>query len=331
MSRMPGATWKPLAADWNSQPRMSAHDIFCIHTMVGGLDGTDSLFRVNNGPGYDGTESHFGVGGDGTKVQWQDIRYQADANYLGNGRVISSENADHGPQFPAWTGSDVPPLTPAQIEANAQILAWVSSPAAHADCPPTWICHREGIPLVLIPDSKPGRRGVAPHRWGVPGYVVVGGELWSTSRGKACPGDRRIAQIPQIILRARDIAAGNTDSPFSLMESEMQLVKTPDGKVYKVTDLDVSHEPNPYRLNAVAKARGLTDKDIIAVSYAELQDNVGDAADRRTRVLGTAGDVDEARIVEGLLPQITTALAGRTGATRDEIAELLHGITFRAS
>jgi hypothetical protein len=208
MARMPGAVWRPLAANWASQPRMKAYDIFCLHTMVGSLDGTDGYFRASaaNGPGYAGTESHFGVGPDGTIYQWQDTDFQAEANGGGNWHIISSENADMGAPFPRWGGSDVPAFTPQQVEANARIAAW---------CRQT-----HGIPLEQIPDAKPGRRGVGFHRLGVPGYMVAGAEQWSSSRGKVCPGDRRIAQIPQIITRARQIAGGTQEDDMALFTDQ---------------------------------------------------------------------------------------------------------------
>lgn len=196
MARMSGAKWQPLAADFASQPKMQRYDIVCIHTMVGGLIGTDGYFRTGNGLGYAGTESHFGTGGEGEIVQWQDTAYRADANLDGNHRVISIENADMGPGFPKWNTNDgaaVPAFTEVQMDAIARIVAWV--------------CKTHNIPCELVPDSKSTRRGVAYHRQGVPGYMVAGGEKWSTSAGKVCPGDRRIAQIPTIIKRAQVILA----------------------------------------------------------------------------------------------------------------------------
>lgn len=195
MAKMPGAKQVPLASRM-TQPRMTHHDIVCIHTMVGSLAGTRAMFKSG---GYKGTESHFGTDGPGSIEQWVDTDYSADANYLGSRRVISIENADHGPGFKSWNtrGDNVPPFTPAQIEANAQIIAW-----AHKV---------HGIPIKLIPDTKPGRRGVGYHAQGVPGNgLVSGGISWSKARGKVCPGRRRIAQIPQIIARAKQIAAGDT-------------------------------------------------------------------------------------------------------------------------
>lgn len=186
--RYPRAKWRPLGSQ--TQAKMRAHDIICLHTMVGTLWGTDSYFKDN---GYGGTESHFGVGHDGETLQWQDLDYSADANLNGNHRVISIETADMGEGFSKWNtnGDNVPAWTPEQVERLADLVAW--------------LCRQYNIPCELIPDSKPGRRGIGFHRQGVPGYVVAGGELWSTARGKVCPGQRRINQVPDVVLRARQI------------------------------------------------------------------------------------------------------------------------------
>jgi hypothetical protein len=189
-------TWRPLNADtWNRQPRLATPDIISLHTMVGTLAGTDSMFRRN---GYSGTFSHFGLGHDGTVYQWQDTAYRAAANLNGNHRIISVETADRGTGFPAWDvndGNAVPAWTPAQTEALARMIAF--------------LCRAHDIPCQLIPDSRAGRRGIGYHRQGVDGsfadHRVPDGELWSSARGKVCPGSRRIAQIPQVIARAREL------------------------------------------------------------------------------------------------------------------------------
>lgn len=208
MSRMPGAAWVPLPRF--STGRMSAHNIVCIHTMVGSLMGTDAYFRSITS----GVNSHYGTGGVGERIrQWGDTVFRSGANLDGNGEVISVENADMGPGFPAWDTSNpaaVPPFTDQQAEDIAQILAWECSVKAHANCPPTWACHREGIPLALIPDALPGRRGIGYHRQGVPGFMVPGAVKWSSSTGKVCPTDRRVGQLPSIIARAAQIQAGTT-------------------------------------------------------------------------------------------------------------------------
>ena len=167
---------------------MTQVDILSIHTMVGSLPVVDAMFRRN---GFGGTFSHFGIGGDGSCTQWQDTAYRAAANYNGNWHIVSVECADVGPPFPAWNTNDgnaVPAFSDAQLVTLANLIRTIAP--AH------------NIPIVLIPDAKPGRRGIGYHRQGVPGYMVPGAEQWSTAQGKVCPGNRRIAQIPQIIAQA---------------------------------------------------------------------------------------------------------------------------------
>jgi hypothetical protein len=193
VARYPGAVYRPLGRQ--TEPLVGSHDIVCMHTMVGYLTSTDALFREG---GYTGTESHFGVGGkwgpdaraglDGVVYQWQDTGRQADANSDGNHRIISIETADNA----AADGDDIPDWTPKQVEAIAQITAWC--------------CRLYRIPAALVPDSKPGRRGIAYHRQGVDPWRVAGGERWSVARGKECPGDNRIDQLKQTVIpRVRGI------------------------------------------------------------------------------------------------------------------------------
>lgn len=207
--RNPHATWSPLGVQ--TQPKMTAHDVICLHTMAGTFAGTKAMFLQN---GYGGTESTYGISGSGHAEQWQDRAYTADANLDGNPRVISIETADMGEMFPkgAWSN---PPWTQAQLEAIALIVAWECSPAAHRECPSTWACHRVGIPLVLM--TRSDQRGVGYHRLGVDGNFPSsglfagrkqrgGGEKWSNAAGKACPGDARIAQMPLVIEMAKKIS-----------------------------------------------------------------------------------------------------------------------------
>lgn len=205
MARYSGASWRPLANNWSAQPRLTTHDLIILHTMVGSLTSTDGYFRNN---GYGGPESHFGVGHDGTVYQWQDSVYRAEANGAANARAISIETADLGPGFPRWdtnSGNAVPAWTDEQCDAIARIIAWA--------------CSTHDIPCVLIPDSKPSRRGVGYHRQGVPGYAVPGGELWSSARGKVCPGPRRIAQIPGVVAGARNLLNVNPVGGDNVLEN----------------------------------------------------------------------------------------------------------------
>jgi hypothetical protein len=161
---------------------MAAHDIVCVHTIVG------------RAPAH---AAHFSTHGDGTIDQSRDTKYQSAANLHGNPRVISIENEDMGPGFPKWSGSDVPPLTDEQVKAIAAILRW-----AHEE---------HGVPLQLCANSLPGSRGLAYHRQGIDGNFgpfrfpgrVDGGEVWTEHFGKVCPGDARIAQLPTILALAK--------------------------------------------------------------------------------------------------------------------------------
>lgn len=201
MARMPGTAW---VGPHHDNGVMSRFDILCFHTIVG------------YAPAH---AAHFSTRGDGYIYQSRDTAYRSAANLNGNYRVIAVETEDHGSAFGSWSGSNVPAWTAAQVEAHAKIAAWAYQ--AH------------GIPLVACPDSRATSRGVAYHRQGIDGNFsgfayggrVSGGELWSSSFGKVCPGDRRITQlINQVIPRARQLAgleAGGDDMSLDDVEKMM--------------------------------------------------------------------------------------------------------------
>lgn len=182
MARMPGAVW----LGEHGSRLMDRYDVVCVHTIVGFA------------PAH---AAHFSVKADGTILQSRDTRFRSAANLNGNHRVIAIENEDHGAAFGNWSGSGVPPLTDAQVAANARILKW-----AH---------ETHGIPLQLCPDSRPGSRGLGYHRQGIDGNFetyqfpgrVEDGEVWTEHFGKVCPGDARIAQLPKILAQARPAPA----------------------------------------------------------------------------------------------------------------------------
>jgi len=217
--RYPNATFKPLGPQ--TEPRMTAHDIVCVHTMVDSLVGCDRGFRAE---GFTGKDAHYGVGGkwgedadedlDGVVWQWQEREFQTDSNLEGNPRVIPIETADNAPA----TAARIKAWTPRQVDALVALIAWECSLDAHAECPRSFAC-RQGtewrgmqvaIPPELVADSKSSRRGLAMHRqgvkhsqgFGVAGFLVRGGELWSESVGKECPGDVRAAQFVDEIIPA---------------------------------------------------------------------------------------------------------------------------------
>lgn len=194
MARYSGAVWKPLGPQ--TEPKLARKNKIILHTMVGSLTGTDSYFRSGNGPGYDGTESHFGVGYDGMVYQWQDSDYQADAQLEGNDDGLSIETADTGTGFPSWTGSNVPAWTSAQLDAIVDILVWA--------------CKTHNIPATLIADTADDTRGIGYHRQGIDPWRKAGCERYSTSYGKICPGDNRVKQLTETVIpRVQAILAGD--------------------------------------------------------------------------------------------------------------------------
>jgi hypothetical protein len=199
MSTYSNAEWRPLAAG-SPGVTMDAHDIVCVHTMVGSLATTESMFRQN---GWAGTESHFGVGGpadgalDGTVYQWVDTDDQADANLQGNHRLISIETSDGGDETNPWSDK--------QLDAITDIIVWA--------------CQTYAIPTTLIADSTPGQRGIGYHRQGVDPWRVAGGEKWSKANGKVCPGDVRIDQLVNAVIprvQAEVGASGPVSSALTL-------------------------------------------------------------------------------------------------------------------
>lgn len=185
MARMPGADW---LGEHSPRRPMARYDIVCVHTIVGFA------------PAH---AAHFSTWKSGRIGQSRDTAFQSAANLHGNHRVLSIENED--------AAQDVP-LSPEQVEACARILAWA---------------HRvHGVPLQLCPDSRPGSRGLAYHRQGIDGNFgtfrfpgrVSGGEVWSSSFGKVCPRDVRIAQLPDILARAKQLIEG--DDMFTEADSK---------------------------------------------------------------------------------------------------------------
>lgn len=287
MARMSGATWKPLPSP--SKTPMDRYDLVCIHTMVGSLAGTDGYFRgLTNG-----VNSHFGTGGRGELWQWVDTAVRSGANGAGNHRAITIENADMGPGFAAWNtrdGSAVPEFTAAQIETNAQVCAW-----AHLE---------HGVPLVSVDTSRPDARGIGYHRLGVDYWRVPDGEKWSSSIGKVCPGARRIAQIPQIIARAKQIVNQEEDDMYD-----------ETARIEVVGRLD--------EILGLARAS----HGALASMHVGLLDPTSGV---RTVVLEMAGrepvEVDAVELAATLVPLLAPALADRAGIEQADVEDAIRAV-----
>jgi peptidoglycan hydrolase-like protein with peptidoglycan-binding domain len=158
----PNAQARPLGAQ--TEPSIGTPRIFIVHTMVGFLKGTDTMFRRQ---GYTGTESTFGLGGpwdgqslDGALWQWQALGRQADAQAAGNAYATSVETSDgEHPERP-WSA--------AQVRALIELGAW-------------W-CIQTGNPPELVKSTD--GKGFGYHRQF---------KAWNPNN-HSCPGDVRLAQ-----------------------------------------------------------------------------------------------------------------------------------------
>ena len=163
----PIAIRKPLGEQ--SEPAITPR-VFIVHTMVGFLTGTDTMFRRQ---GYTGTESTFGVGGpwdgqalDGAVWQWQALGRQADAQGAGNAYATSVETSDGGIPSRPWSSP--------QINALIALGAW-------------WV-RQTGAPAELV--KTPEGSGFGYHRQF---------PAWNPN-GHTCPGDVRLAQYLSEVL-----------------------------------------------------------------------------------------------------------------------------------
>lgn len=153
--------------------------------------------------------SHFHVDRAGRVEQYIDSNRLSAAEGEGSDNAWSIET--QGADANGW-------WTEAQVESIARILAWLHK--------------THGLVLAPIGSSRVGERGVGWHRLGIDGNFPElpsplagrlqrgGGERWSSSRGKVCPGDRRITQVPGIIARARQIVDGTDPAPEPIPEPE---------------------------------------------------------------------------------------------------------------
>lgn len=172
MARMPGALWRPIPINHTPRGQTEVRGVV-VHIMAGTLPGTDAWFRNSEAR----ASSHFGTGKGGALYQWVDTADRAWAQAAGNQSWLSVENEGRGGDT----------LTDAQLDRNAEVLAW-----AHKTY---------GVPLRVA--DGPGDRGL--------GYHAMGGSAWGGHT--QCPGSRIIAQLPEIVARAKKLATGTAPRP----------------------------------------------------------------------------------------------------------------------
>ena len=163
----PAAAWRPLGPQ--TEPSIGVPTVLVLHTMVGNLAGTDSLFRDG---GYDGVESTFGVGGpwdgpslDGAVWQWQTLDRQADAQMAGNAYATSVETSDGGNPDRPWS--------------DPQLVALVKLGV--------WWCQQTGNPARLV--LHPTEHGIGYHS-----------QFPEWAGGHTCPNPTRIGQLRTLVI-----------------------------------------------------------------------------------------------------------------------------------
>jgi hypothetical protein len=184
----PGAVFKP--TDFGGRTPRAEQGRGILHVAVS---------ERRSLPPFNGNTWHFYVAKDGYCEQYVDTAFRAFADVEANDDAIAIETQG-GTGSSAQVESEL--WTPAQEERLADIMRWAR--AVH------------GVPLELLLDSRPGRRGWGPHRLGiqhsrgvgaVPGWLQPGGERWSTVVGKLCPGAAKVGQIPRQGGRWRGLTA----------------------------------------------------------------------------------------------------------------------------
>lgn len=166
----PGAINRPLKI--NHGGARSRTRAVVLHVDAGGAD---SLFGWFSNPAANAS-SHFYVKYDGTVEQYLDTNLTAWTQRDGNSSCIGIETQGKGDG--EWTAQ--------QMASIVKLLAWV--------------CDTHSIPKRDMGNALPSSKGIGMHRYGIAPYAVKGAETWGP-QAKACPGEKRVKQFPQIISR----------------------------------------------------------------------------------------------------------------------------------
>lgn len=185
MAIYPGAK-KRLIPKWN-KVRIARHRRMNLHVAVSEAESLYGMFsRSNNAC------SHFYVAKDGTVEQYIDTAYRSGADMNGNDSTISVETQGgvRNPEGEPWTA--------AQVKALTALWKWARD------------THKITNQLAKNTQTNANSEGLSWHRLGVEGNFAgrkgilsisykPGGIKFSSARGKICPGDAKILQIPGIV------------------------------------------------------------------------------------------------------------------------------------
>ena len=280
MNWYPDAIRKPLTADKDRQA-LTVHNRVNLHIAV---SESESLYSFFNQRGI--ADSHFYVRRDGKVEQYVSTSMRAYADLEGNDATISIETQGFGGG--TWTVE--------QRESLARIYAWA--------------VRTHDVARKLATDSKIGdsSKGLSWHRLGIDGDFPAlpsiragrlqrgGGMHYSTSTGKACPGDDRIPQIPMIFERAMDILNGSTtiteENSFMADLTEKQQTEIYQDTTEKVYDAATD------QWDTQAEAQRKTNVLLRRVLANQVADQAAPTV-----------DVDADAVAEALLTKLTPAVA----------------------
>lgn len=197
MAIYPGAR-KRLIPKWN-KVRITRHRRMNLHVAVSNADSLFSMFsRSNNAC------SHFYVNRKGEVEQYIDTKYRSASDMNGNDSTISVET--EGGANPKTVNTEE--WSSAQVKALVALWKWARD--------------EHGIKNQVAKNTQTNDNsaGLSWHRLGVQGNFSgrkgilsvsyqPGGIKYSSARGKECPGDAKILQIPGIW----EAANGKTTAP----------------------------------------------------------------------------------------------------------------------
>lgn len=185
---IPGAVYQPINIRGRDKRRKG-------RGLVGHVAVSRSTNLVPPSPGDPGPRTadwHLYLPKAGGLFQYIDLDYQSWATGAGNPDVVAFES-EGGMGTAEQVNAE--PWTDPQVEAAAHVLAYLNE--------------TEDVPLEAMADSLSTSRGFGVHRLGIDPWRVNAGQKWSTARGKLCPGDAKVAQVPVIVSRARELRGGS--------------------------------------------------------------------------------------------------------------------------
>src|SRR5690554_5572639 len=140
--------------------------------------------------------SHFYVRKDGTVEQYIDTIYESHADLHGNDSTISVETQG------GLRNENGEPWTQAQVIALTNLWKWARD------------THGIANKLATGTETNEASAGLSWHRLGVRGFGRTVNILYSKAYRKICPGDAKIAQIPEIFNLANVSGGGGTSKPI---------------------------------------------------------------------------------------------------------------------